>query len=207
MEKQQKKEIVKTYFSWRKESTSHHIQQLVISAIFLALFLVARILTKNIDFIASHSWQLQMLVFCVGIYAINSFYYKLFFFIIAPLLMLVFGFSAEPFFGYLAPHYSFFSFLFLDLIEQLINKPEHKKINPIINYGLIVVFSVFSYILVWIFYAIQGVLFYQVSWIASFSFNAPISFVSMGINLAIGLVLFPAIYLLKQQYNKKKITY
>lgn len=121
--------------------------------------------------------------------------------------MLVFGFSAEPFFGYLAPHYSFFNFLFLELIEQLINKPEHKKINPIINYGIVILFSVFSYFLVWIFYSIQGVLFYQASWAASFSFNAPISFVSLGINIAIGIVLFPIIYLLKNQYNKKKITY
>lgn len=197
------KDIINDYFKLNK-TVSNNVINLVIAAVFLALFLIARFVTKYADFLNNQSWQLQMAFFVLGLLFIKNFYYKILFFFIAPALMLAFGFSAEPFFGYLLPHYSFIFTLFIDILVKLINKKDshnHKK-NIFYYLTLTIIFSILSYFIIWISYSTQGYYWYKVTWAASFAYNSVVVFASMGLNIAVYLISIGPLY-----YMSKKIKY
>lgn len=200
------KETLKIYFNFRSQSVKLIIFNLVLTAFFLALFLIGRFLTKNLDFLNGFSWQLQMGIFVLAIVCIPNFYYKLMYYIIAPLVMLAIGFSAEPFFGYLMPHYGFGLILFTDVILIIVKKScQSIKKQIFLSYLLIFSFSIIGYFIVWMGYSIQGTLFYNTAFIPSMIYNSLVTFGSMAINFVLYIISIPAIVALKNKYLCKLV--
>ena len=200
------KESLKKYFDFKNQSVKSIIYNLVLAAFFLALFLIGRFLTKNLDFLNGFSWQLQMGIFVLAIVCIPNFYYKLMYYIIAPLVMLAIGFSAEPFFGYLMPHYGFGLILFIDVI-LIITKKWNQTIKKQIfwTYLLVFSFSIIGYFIVWMGYSIQGTLFYNTPFAPSMIYNSLVTFGSMAINFGLYIIAIPVIAALKNKYSTKLI--
>ncbi|MCV3734526.1 hypothetical protein OF375_02965 [Ureaplasma miroungigenitalium] len=182
------KQIVRDYFNIKKTSSSQLTYNIAMGGLILAFFLIARFITKNLDFLNGSSWQLQMAVLVIGLMVIPNFYYKLFFLILAPICMLIIGFGAEPFLGYLFPHYCFAGFLFFDLIILRINFKRQTKHQTAWAFSWLIIFSIIAYFAVWIFYSTQGYLFYGVDWIGSMIYNATVVFGSLAINIWITLL-------------------
>ncbi|MCV3754117.1 hypothetical protein [Ureaplasma zalophigenitalium] len=187
-EKQVWNQILRDYFNIKKTSSSQLTYNIAMGGLMLAFFLIARFITKNLDFLNGSSWQLQMGVLVIALMVIPNFYYKLFFLLFAPICMLIFGFGTEPFLGYLFPHYSFVFFLFFDLILLRLNFKHPSKHHHFWAFSFLIIFSIIAYFGVWIFYSIQGYLFYGVHWVGSMIYNSTVVFGSLAINIWITLL-------------------
>ncbi|WP_051675931.1 hypothetical protein [Ureaplasma canigenitalium] len=196
------RENIKLYFKTFHKSPSTSIFNLTLSGVFIAIFIIARAITKYFDFLNGYSWQLQMAVFSLALIFIPNFYYKLMFFIITPFVVLIFGFSSEIFFGYILPHYAFFPLLFLDLIfyVSLFKRDFRQKIKIIIMVIMTIALSFFSYIGVHLSYSIQGVLYYKVVWSFSLAFNALVSYISFILNSVVIAFVLPGLFFLRKKY-------
>ncbi|MCV3743281.1 hypothetical protein OF377_00060 [Ureaplasma sp. ES3154-GEN] len=201
------KKILRDYFNIKKVSSAQKTYNIAMAGLMLAFFLLARFITKNLDFLNGASWQLQMAVLVIGLMVLPNFYYKLFYLLIAPFAMLIFGFGAEPIIGYVFPHYSFALFLFVDLILLRLNYIHKKNNTTAFAMMLFWIFSIVSYFGVWFFYSLQGVLFYGVNWKGSYIYNSVVVFGSLAINIWITLFMIRPINIIKKFMVKQHLKY
>lgn len=101
--------------------------------------------------------QFYYLPYVVSLIWIKNKYCKFFVYIFTPIILLVFGFESNPIFDYLLAMWSFIGFLFLEKWKN--------------NIFFIVFVSAISFILIFIFNTISGILFYKVTIQFSIAFN------------------------------------
>ena len=140
------------------------LYNLCLTASFLALIIICRFISKYLNFINGYSLQLQYLPLIIGIICIPMMKYKIFLYVLSPIVLLIFGFSSNPIFDYLFTSWSLWPFLLLK---------NNLKNSNLVYFGikLFIVFSI-SFIQMWWWNSLSGVLFYQVDWNYSFVFNA-----------------------------------
>ena len=159
-------------FNKKQYETNAIIYNLCLTAIFLAMIIVCRFISKYLNFINGYSLQLQYLPLILGLMIIPIFRYRFLLYLISPILLLSFGFSSNPIFDYLFTSWSLWPFLLI--------RTNWNDSNLVYSSIKIFILFLISFIQMWWWNSLSGVLFFQVDWNYSFVFNA----IFNGINFA-----------------------
>lgn len=160
-----------------KPSLSNKLYNLGLTAVFLSLVIACKLITHFFNFIEGYSLQLQYLPLILGMIFIPLIRYKFLLYLLSPVILLIFGFSGNPIFDYLFTGWSWWIFLFLG---KPILKTTYFKAILIITFCMVV-----SFLQMWWWNSLSGVLFYEATWDYSFKFNI----IFNGINFGILIVL------------------
>ncbi len=177
------------------------IAEITLSGICLALVVIFRAIFKYIDVLNGYSLQVQMIFFCLSLYLLRTWYFKIGFFFLTPLLLLLFGINGHIFFDYLLPYWGFFAFLFLQPIINKINFKNQIKTATILI-SLTIIFNLFGYFVMFFSYVLSGIYFYKVNFNAAVVINGPIVLFSAIINIIIiSFTIYP-LKLMQTKINK-----
>lgn len=177
------------------------IAEITLTGICLALVIIFRAIFKYIDVLNGYSLQVQMIFFCLSLFLIRTWYFKIGFLILTPCLLLFFGINGHIFLDYLLPYWSFFTFMFL---KPIINKIKFKKQIYVaaILILLAFIFNLFGYFVMLFSYILSGIFFYNVNFNTALAINGPIVLFSAIINmLVISFAIYP-LHLIETKINK-----
>lgn len=168
----------------------NNLYDLCLSAIFLSLCLISKLIFKNFKIINGSGLEIHFLIYALGLIFIKQKKYKFIFYLITPLTWLIFGFEANPVFDYLFASWSFWPFLIF--ANKLLYLKAVKKHQKLIFYLIFLSLMAYGQTLFW--YTISGVLFYRTTWIGSIIFNWPIALFNFLINTILICLIFIKIY-------------
>lgn len=218
--RKQNSEINKEVKYLEKNSKNNHLYNMVLTSIFMSMTLLTSYLSSllKLPIVSGYSIPFELVIYVFAIVFIKKIYFKLFYFIVTPLIALSFGGSylnvLQTFCEYVLIYYVFFLFFFIDF-----SNTENSKKKKIITFILFVIFLVISCVLKFIVHLLAGVIWWTPSnpsilgnikdlgvitseqWTTSAVLNAQYVFVGMGIYLPIVIIVYWPLYSL---YNNIK---
>lgn len=166
------------------------IGEITLSGFLYAMFIVTRLIFKDINIINGYSPQIHLLVLSLGLFCLQTYFFKILFLIMAGPFTIMFGASsADIFFNYFLPVWGFFPFIFLSLFS---------KKNKLIFYTVLILFNIISYFILTCSYVISGIITYKAKLIQSIIINAPIGGISLAISVFVSLVIINPISYIKE---------
>lgn len=168
---------------------------LCLTAAFLALVILCRFISQYFNFINGYSLQIQYVPLIMGLICIQRARYRFLLYLIAPIVELALGFSGNPIFDYLFTSWSLWIFLTI--------KKRFKPHSSCSNYFWMLIGISISFLQMYWWNTLSGVLFYQVDWTYSLVFNGVFNLINYFVILFIGLSFIRILFIFKIDNNQQ----
>lgn len=185
------------------------IFNIALIGILMSLTLIMKAIFNFIPVLNGYPLDFYIVIFILGILAINSYKYKWFFLILTPWILLIVPSGMVNFLDllleYILPLYVFFPLIYFShIINLLTKKVNNKKTKIAIELIVLSIIVLILFTIKFVFHLVAGYLWYTPgNWYASMVINAEIIFLIYAVDIPLVLLCYPSLQKIYTAYYGK----